>query len=88
MSTNHERSGGRGVDTATVALDGGPYGDHPSGDIVLLLSVADAARALGLGRTKIYELIAAGDIEVVHIGRCARVPLDAVERYVERLRAG
>lgn len=55
---------------------------------VLLLSIEEAARTLGLGRSKTYELIAAGELEVVHIGRCARVPVDAVEAFVERLRQG
>lgn len=55
-------------------------------DLVLLLSVADVARALGLGRSKTYELIAAGELEVVHIGRSARVPVGSVEAYVDRLR--
>jgi excisionase family DNA binding protein len=56
------------------------------GGPVLLLSILQAARTLGLGRSKMYELIAAGDLEVVHIGRATRVPVDAVERFVERLR--
>lgn len=60
---------------------------HRAGeDVVLLLSVAEVARALGLGRSKTYELIAAGELEVVHIGRCARVPVASVEAYVDRLR--
>jgi excisionase family DNA binding protein len=54
--------------------------------LVLLLSVEEAGRALGLGRSKTYELIAAGDLEVVHIGRSARVPVAAIEAFVERLR--
>ncbi|MDQ3570032.1 MAG: helix-turn-helix domain-containing protein [Actinomycetota bacterium] len=54
--------------------------------VVLLLSVPEAARALRLGRSKTYQLIAAGELEVVHIGRCCRVPLDSVEAYVERIR--
>lgn len=53
---------------------------------VLLLSVDEVARALSLGRSKTYELIAAGELEVVHIGRCARVLVESVEAYVERLR--
>ena len=48
--------------------------------------VALAADALGIGRTKTYELIAAGELEVVHIGRCCRVPIDALEAYVAGLR--
>ena len=34
-----------------------------------------------------YELVGAGDIEVVHIGRSARVPVAALEEFVERRRA-
>ncbi|MGI8705067.1 MAG: helix-turn-helix domain-containing protein [Sphingomicrobium sp.] len=35
----------------------------------LLCSIPDAAKALGLGRSKIYELIQAGQLETVSIGR-------------------
>ena len=51
----------------------------------LLLTVVEAATMLGVGRTKAYELIAGGELQVVHIGRAARVPLVAVHRYVDGL---
>jgi excisionase family DNA binding protein len=35
----------------------------------ILCSIPDAAQALGLGRSKLYELITAGSIETVTIGR-------------------
>lgn len=35
----------------------------------LLCSIPDAARALGLGRSKVYELISAGSLQTVTIGR-------------------
>jgi len=54
----------------------------------LLLTVVQAARVLNIGRTTAYELIAAGELEVVHIGRAARVPADAVHQFVARRRAG
>ena len=54
----------------------------------LLLTPEEAARVIGLGRSKLYELLAAGQIESVHIGRCRRVPAAALIEYVERLRAG
>jgi len=54
--------------------------------LVLLLSVEEVARALGIGRSKTYELIAAGELESVHIGRAARIPVTAVEDFVEQLR--
>lgn len=53
----------------------------------LLLTVREAAALLRLGRSTVYELIADGELETVHVGRCARVPLAAVESFVERLRA-
>jgi excisionase family DNA binding protein len=40
---------------------------------------------LGVGRTTAYELIGSGQLQVVHIGRSARVPVAAVHSYVERL---
>jgi excisionase family DNA binding protein len=54
---------------------------------VLLLTMIEAARVLSIGRTTMYELVGAGDIEVVHIGRSARVPVAAVEEFVEQRRA-
>lgn len=57
-------------------------------EFVLLLTIEDAGKALGVGRSTIYQLIADGDLEVVHIGRSARVPVESVEGFVRRLRAG
>lgn len=54
----------------------------------LLLTVLEAAEVLGVGRSTMYELIRTGQVEVVHLGRCARVPAAALHEFVERLRAG
>lgn len=54
----------------------------------LLYKPEVAASALGIGRSKIFELFADGQIETVQIGRSRRVPADALVAYVERLRAG
>lgn len=35
----------------------------------LLLSIPEAARALSVGRSKVYELISTGALETVAIGR-------------------
>jgi excisionase family DNA binding protein len=53
----------------------------------ILLTIVEAARMLKIGRTLTYELIANGQLEVIHIGRATRVPLDAVHAFVERRRA-
>ena len=58
--------------------------DYENG--VLLLTMTEAARVLSVGRTTMYELVGAGEIDVVHIGRSARVPVDALEEFVERRR--
>lgn len=52
----------------------------------LLVSVRDAAALLGIGRTTVYELIADGELEAVHIRRAVRVPMAAIEEYVVHLR--
>src|SRR5690348_119972 len=49
----------------------------------LLLRVGEVAERLGIGRSKTYELIAAGELPVVRVGRCVRVPAVAVRRWVE-----
>ena len=54
----------------------------------LLLRIPEAGETLGLGRSKLYELIAAGDLEVVKIGKSVRIPDEALRAYVERLRSG
>lgn len=53
----------------------------------LLLTVAEAAAQLGIGRTLMYELISAGAIESLHVGRLHRVPADALVEFVARERA-
>jgi excisionase family DNA binding protein len=52
----------------------------------VMLSVADAARCLSVGRSTMYELIRSGEIESVHIGRLHRVPADCLHEFVERCR--
>lgn len=53
---------------------------------VLLSVYPDTGQALGgLGRTKVYELIASGELRTVKIGRRRFVPASAVEEYVARL---
>ena len=54
----------------------------------ILLTPTEAARALGIGRSKLYELLQAGVLESVHIGACRRIPTDALTELVARLRGG
>jgi excisionase family DNA binding protein len=52
----------------------------------LLLTPTEAATALGIGRSKVYELMQTGQLESVHIGACRRVPAEAVHSFLLQLR--
>jgi excisionase family DNA binding protein len=54
----------------------------------LLLTVEEAARALSIGRSKVYELMRTGELPSVQIGACRRVDVGELARFVERHRAG
>lgn len=51
----------------------------------LLLTPEDAAEALRIGRSKIYQLIESQELESVKIGRSRRISLKALEAYTETL---
>jgi excisionase family DNA binding protein len=48
-----------------------------------LLRVEEAAEALQMSRSKLYEMIASGEIPSVTIGRSRRVPAEALRRRVD-----
>ena len=48
----------------------------------MLLRIPEVMSTLGLGRTKIYELIASGELPVVRIGRAVRISPAALERWI------
>jgi excisionase family DNA binding protein len=52
----------------------------------LVLTIEEAAERLGIGRTLMYALVSAGEVESVRIGRLRRVPTDALDAYVATLR--
>jgi len=49
----------------------------------LLLSVTRAAEVLGVSRSTLYQLVAAGRVPVVRLGRAVRVPRRELERLAE-----
>ena len=53
----------------------------------LLLRADEVAKALGLGRSKAYEMMATGVLPVVRIGRSVRVPANALSDWVEEATA-
>jgi excisionase family DNA binding protein len=52
----------------------------------MLLTVEEAADRLGIGRSTMYQLIAAGLVDTVRVGRLRRVEPEALAAYVARLR--
>jgi excisionase family DNA binding protein len=48
----------------------------------VLLRPGQVAVILGLGRSTTYQLMAAGVLPTVRIGRAVRVPKDALERWI------
>ena len=52
----------------------------------LLLTPTEAADALGIGRSKVYELLRAGTLAWIRIDRCRRIPLEDLTAMISRLR--
>jgi excisionase family DNA binding protein len=52
----------------------------------LLLTAEQAAMALAICRTKVYELLRNGELESVQIGVSRRIPATALAEYVQSLR--
>lgn len=50
----------------------------------LCVRVNDAARMIGIGRTKLYELISNGELEAVKIGKATRVTTASLHELVRR----
>jgi len=51
----------------------------------LLLTVNQAAGCLSLSRSHLYRYVQTGELRSVKIGRARRVPVSALEEFVQRL---
>ncbi|MFF5357855.1 helix-turn-helix domain-containing protein [Streptomyces scabiei] len=59
--------------------------DVSRGDATLVgLTVVEAARRIGIGRTKLYEYVSSGEISSVKIGRLRRIPAEALNDFLAR----
>ena len=52
--------------------------------ITQLLSVKEIEQSLGLGHTKIAELIRTGEIQSIKIGRSRRSTPDWIDQFIQR----
>jgi excisionase family DNA binding protein len=61
-----------------IAARGGSQGDPT----LVGLTVAEAARRIGIGRTKMYEYVSSGQIPSVKIGSLRRIPAEALATFL------
>jgi excisionase family DNA binding protein len=50
----------------------------------MCVRVPTAAKMLGIGLTKMYELIGAGEVQTVKLGRTTLVPMASLEALIAR----
>ncbi|MCL4673915.1 MAG: helix-turn-helix domain-containing protein [Sphingomonadaceae bacterium] len=50
----------------------------------ICVRINDAARMIGIGRTKLYKLIATGEVETLKIGKATRVTTASLHELVKR----
>ena len=50
----------------------------------MLLRPEEAAKMLGLSRSKVFQMLAAGELPVVRIGRSVRLPSDELRVWIRR----
>lgn len=55
--------------------------------IPICVRVDRALIELNIGKTKLYELLASGDLEAIRIGRRALVLRASIDAFVDRLRS-
>ena len=63
-----------------------PRASRSNGAEPLAVRIPDAVRMTGIGRSKLYELIASGEIDTVKVGRCTLVPMESLRALLSRLR--
>ena len=49
----------------------------------LLYRPEEVAKLTALGRTKVFELIASGELASISVGRARRIPRAALERWID-----
>lgn len=54
----------------------------------ILLTVDEAARRLGIGRSFLYSLLRSGEVDSVKIGRSRRIPVKALQAFADSLYTG
>ncbi len=50
----------------------------------LAVRVREACRLTGIGRSKLYELIAAGEIRIIKVGSITLIPFAGLQEFLEQ----
>lgn len=54
----------------------------------ITVRIKDACRMTGIGRSKLYLLIAAGEIQVIKVGSMTLIPVSSLESFLGSRRRG
>lgn len=49
----------------------------------MTLRIGQACRLTGIGRSKLYELIAEGEIDVMKVGAITLIPMRSLEQFLD-----
>ncbi|MDP9423334.1 MAG: helix-turn-helix domain-containing protein [Pseudomonadota bacterium] len=69
-----------------MAEQGRDVGQGPS--LPITVRIREACRLTGIGRSKLYELIATGEIEIVKVGAITLIPTADLQRFLDERRNG
>jgi excisionase family DNA binding protein len=78
MTARSINSEGNTVSDAPLVLEG----SSPNRCKPLTVRVRDACRMTGIGRSKLYELIASGDIRTIKVGSITLIPTASLEQFL------
>ena len=70
--------------TKKQRVDGSGDGEPKSGvkPAPIAVRIPQAIAMIGLSRSKLYEFIKAGDIEVIKIGRSTLIPVESLVQFI------
>jgi len=54
----------------------------------MLLKPVEVAEMLGIAKSRIYEMLAKGELPSLRIGRSVRVPVNALQKWIEARQRG
>lgn len=57
--------------------------NHTAPAPLLAVRLRDAARMIGIGRTKVYDLIGSSELQTVKIGRATLITMSSLRRLVD-----